>query len=78
MVLRPMLSHPAAMYAYGAAYAMGAAWLGTRCARHALASYANSGGCHKPIASSRMYTVYSTLEPTTLAEIRRFVDVQSP
>ena len=27
-VLRPMLGHPAAMYAYGAAYAMGAAWLG--------------------------------------------------
>jgi hypothetical protein len=24
----PMLGHPAAMYAYGAAYAMGAAWLG--------------------------------------------------
>jgi hypothetical protein len=27
-MLRPMLGHPAAMYAYGAAYAMGAAWLG--------------------------------------------------
>jgi|SRR5690348_3152560 len=27
-ILRPMLGHPAAMYAYGAAYAMGAAWLG--------------------------------------------------
>jgi len=27
-VLRAMLGHPAAMYAYGAAYAMGAAWLG--------------------------------------------------
>jgi hypothetical protein len=27
-VLRPMLGHPAAMYAYGAAYAMGAAWVG--------------------------------------------------
>ena len=27
-VLRPMLGHSAAMYAYGAAYAMGAAWLG--------------------------------------------------
>jgi hypothetical protein len=27
-VLRPMLGHPAAMHAYGAAYAMGAAWLG--------------------------------------------------
>jgi len=27
-VLRPMLGHPAAMYAYGAAYAMGSAWLG--------------------------------------------------
>lgn len=27
-VLRPILGHPAAMYAYGAAYAMGAAWLG--------------------------------------------------
>jgi hypothetical protein len=27
-VLRPMLGHPAAMYAYGAAYAVGAAWLG--------------------------------------------------
>ena len=27
-VLRPMLGHPAAMYAYATAYAMGAAWLG--------------------------------------------------
>ena len=27
-ILRPMLGHPAAMYAYGAAYAMGAAWVG--------------------------------------------------
>jgi hypothetical protein len=27
-VLRPMLGHPAAMYAYGAAYAFGAAWVG--------------------------------------------------
>jgi len=27
-VLRPMLGHPAAMYAYGAAYAIGAAWVG--------------------------------------------------
>lgn len=27
-VLRPMLGHSAAMYAYGAAYAMGAAWVG--------------------------------------------------
>jgi hypothetical protein len=27
-MLRPMLGHPAAMYAYGAAYAMGAAWVG--------------------------------------------------
>ena len=27
-ILRPMLGHPVAMYAYGAAYAMGAAWLG--------------------------------------------------
>ena len=27
-VLRPMLGHPAAMYAYGAAYALGAAWVG--------------------------------------------------
>ena len=27
-ILRPMLGHPAAMYAYGAAYAMGAAWAG--------------------------------------------------
>ena len=27
-ILRPMLSHPSEMYAYGAAYAMGAAWLG--------------------------------------------------
>jgi len=27
-VLRPMLGYPAAMYAYGAGYAMGAAWLG--------------------------------------------------
>jgi hypothetical protein len=27
-IIRPMLGHPAAMYAYGAAYAMGAAWLG--------------------------------------------------
>ena len=27
-VVRPMLGHPAAMYAYGAAYAMGAAWVG--------------------------------------------------
>jgi len=29
-VLRPMLGHPAAMYAYGAGYAMGAAWLGQK------------------------------------------------
>ena len=29
-VLRPILGHPAAMYAYGAAYAIGAAWLGHR------------------------------------------------
>jgi len=28
VMLRPMLGHPAAMYAYGTAYAMGAAWLG--------------------------------------------------
>jgi hypothetical protein len=28
VILRPMLGHPAAMYAYGVAYAMGAAWLG--------------------------------------------------
>jgi hypothetical protein len=28
VMLRPMLGHPAAIYAYGAAYAMGAAWLG--------------------------------------------------
>lgn len=28
VMLRPMLGHQAAMYAYGAAYAMGAAWLG--------------------------------------------------
>ncbi|HZP33490.1 MAG TPA: hypothetical protein VFB23_09035 [Candidatus Acidoferrales bacterium] len=27
-VLRPMLGHSAAMYAYGAAYAFGAAWVG--------------------------------------------------
>lgn len=27
-VLHPMLGHSAAMYAYGAAYAMGAAWVG--------------------------------------------------
>ena len=27
-LLRPILGHPAAMYAYGAAYAMGAAWVG--------------------------------------------------
>jgi hypothetical protein len=27
-VLRPMLGHPAAIYAYGAAYAFGAAWVG--------------------------------------------------
>ena len=27
-ILRPMLGHPAALYAYGAAYAMGAAWVG--------------------------------------------------
>jgi len=27
-ILRPMLGHAAAMYTYGAAYAMGAAWLG--------------------------------------------------
>lgn len=29
-VLRPMLGHPAAMYAYGAAYAFGAAFVGHR------------------------------------------------
>jgi hypothetical protein len=27
-ILRPMLGHSAVMYAYGAAYAMGAAWVG--------------------------------------------------
>jgi hypothetical protein len=27
-ILRPMLGHPAAMYAYRAAYTMGAAWVG--------------------------------------------------
>jgi hypothetical protein len=27
-IVRPMLGHPAAMYTYGAAYAMGAAWVG--------------------------------------------------
>src|SRR5579863_5322657 len=30
LILRPMLGHPAAMYAYGAAYAVGAAWVGHR------------------------------------------------
>jgi hypothetical protein len=29
-IIRPMLGHPAAIYAYGAAYAMGAAWLGRK------------------------------------------------
>jgi hypothetical protein len=33
VMLRPMLGHPAAMYAYGAAYAMGAAWLGHKMRR---------------------------------------------
>jgi len=27
-MVRPLLGHPAAMYAYGAAYAVGAAWVG--------------------------------------------------
>jgi hypothetical protein len=33
VMLRPMLGHPAAMYAYGAADAMGAAWLGHKMRR---------------------------------------------
>jgi len=41
-LLRPMLGHPTAMYAYSAACAMGAAWAGTKCARHVLASCASS------------------------------------
>ena len=78
VMLRPMLGHPAAMYAYDAAYATGAAWLGARCAGHALASCANSGGCRRPTASSKMYLAIFTRGVTTLAEIRLHVDVQSP
>jgi hypothetical protein len=33
VMLRPMLGHPAAMYAYDAAYATGAAWLGDKMRR---------------------------------------------